>query len=94
MRVSRSGYHDWLSRPESHKCFQRRKRDEKIKRCFFKSKERYGMLRIRHQLAKEGDSYNEKTIANSMKRQGFVPKAARKFKATTNSQHTLPVANN
>ncbi len=35
-----------------------------------------------------------KTIAASLKRQGLVAKAARKFKATTNSKHNLPVFDN
>ena len=35
-----------------------------------------------------------KTVAASMKRQGLVAKAAKKFKATTDSDHDLPVAPN
>jgi transposase InsO family protein len=35
--------------------------------------------------------FNEKTVAESMKRQRLVAKAARKFKATINSKHTLKV---
>ncbi|RMV76780.1 putative transposase [Pseudomonas caricapapayae] len=37
---------------------------------------------------------NRKTVAASMRRQGLRAKAARKFKATTLSNHTLPVAQN
>jgi len=33
-------------------------------------------------------------VAESLRRQGLRAKAARKFKATTNSNHTLPVAEN
>lgn len=39
-----------------------------------------------------GTPYNRKTVANSQRRQGLRPKAAKKFKATTNSNHDLPVA--
>ena len=36
-----------------------------------------------------------KTITTSMKRQGLVPKASRKFKVTTtDSKHNLPIAPN
>jgi putative transposase len=45
-------------------------------------------------LDEQGHSYNRKTVAKSMKRQGLVAKAARKFKATTDSKHNLPVAPN
>jgi transposase InsO family protein len=41
-----------------------------------------------------GKPYDLKTIAASLKRQGLVAKAARKFKATTNSKHNLPVFDN
>ena len=37
---------------------------------------------------------NRKTVAASLQRQGLRAKAARKFKATTNSRHSLPVAPN
>jgi len=41
-----------------------------------------------------GKPYDLKTIAASLKRQGLVAKAARKFKATTNSKHNSPVFGN
>ncbi|WP_237297974.1 IS3 family transposase, partial [Vibrio anguillarum] len=40
------------------------------------------------------DSRNVKTIAASMKRQDLTPKAARKFRCTTDSKHKMPVAPN
>ncbi len=43
---------------------------------------------------KNGKPYDLKTIGASLKRQGLVAKAARKFKATTNSKHNLPVFDN
>lgn len=41
-----------------------------------------------------GRPYDLKTITASLRRQGLVAKAARKFKATTNSKHNLPVFDN
>lgn len=41
-----------------------------------------------------GQSFNRKTVAASMQRQGLRAKAAKKFKATTYSNHGLPVAPN
>jgi transposase InsO family protein len=37
---------------------------------------------------------NRKTVAASLSRQGLRAKAAKKFKATMNSKHNLPVAPN
>ncbi|HEY8037836.1 MAG TPA: hypothetical protein VIF37_19840 [Methylobacter sp.] len=49
------------------------------------SKEKFG---------RSGKRYNLKTIAASLKRQSLVAKATRKFKATTNSRHNLPMFDN
>ena len=45
-------------------------------------------------LKEQGHHYDRKTVAASMKRQHLRAKAAKKFKATTNSNHNLPVAPN
>ena len=45
-------------------------------------------------LKDQGHHYGRNTVAASMKRQHLRAKAARKFKATTNSNHNLPVAPN
>ncbi|TDR78536.1 transposase InsO family protein [Photobacterium lutimaris] len=68
--------------------------DSKVHDAFNESKERDGSRRIQKELAENGDTHNIKTIAASMKRQNLVPKAARKFKSTTDSKHTMPVAPN
>ncbi len=46
------------------------------------------------ELAENGDNRNIKIIAASMKRQDLTPKAARKFKCTTDSKHKPAVAPN
>ena len=45
-------------------------------------------------LRDQGHDFDRKTVAASMKRQNLRAKAARKYKATTNSNHNLPVAPN
>ena len=65
-----------------------------MKEAFDKSKQRDGARRIQVELAESGDQHDVKTIADSMRRQNLVPKAARKFKVTTDSNHKLPVAPN
>ncbi|AAO07620.1 Transposase [Vibrio vulnificus] len=57
-----------------------------VKEAFDNSKRPYDSRRIQKELAEHGDSYNVKTIAASMKRQDLTPKAARKFKCTTDKQ--------
>jgi hypothetical protein len=43
-------------------------------------------------LADDGKAYNRKTVAASQRRQRLRAKAAKKFKATTNSKHSLKEA--
>lgn len=96
LQVSRSGYYQW--RKNGHVTAPREQnrqiRDDKIKDIFEQSKERYGVTRIQVELADAGTPAAPKTIADSMRRQRLVPKAARKFKITTDSDHQLPVAPN
>lgn len=72
----------------------RERRDARIKQAFEASHSRNGARRIQKDLADAGHPANVKTIADSMKRQGLVAKAAPKFKVTTDSDHRLPVAPN
>ena len=46
------------------------------------------------ELRKEGVVVNHKTVEELMKRNGIRAKQKKKFKATTNSNHNLPVARN
>ena len=94
--VSTSGYYDWRQRRDkpSGRAERTQAIDTAVKACFERKKQRYGSPRVALELNKIGSGYNEKTVAESMKRQGLVAKAGRKFKATTNSKHTLPVAPN
>ena len=93
--VSRSGYYAWLQRKPCQRRQRRQALDEQVKTLFHKHKQRYGAERLQRKMPKEnGQPYDLKTIAASLKRQGLVAKAARKFKATTNSKHNLPVFDN
>ena len=66
----------------------------KIKELFKDSKGRYGATRIQKDLIEDGSPAAIKTISNSMRRQQLIPKAAKKFKVTTDSDHQLPIADN
>lgn len=94
--VSTSGYYDWLRRQEKP-CSKRVHRaivDEAEKIAFEKRRHRYGSPRLTLDLCEAGFPLAENTVAASMRRQGLIAKAGRKYKATTNSNHGLPVARN
>ena len=94
--VSRSGYYCWRHRQQYPSKSQKRRilLDQQVSEAFIARKERSGSAEITLDLQDQGQSYNRKTVAASMKRQGLRAKAAKKFKATTNSKHNLPVAPN
>jgi len=96
LQVSRSGYYAWRKSglTPSPRALKRAERDVLIKKAFDDSKARNGSRRIQVDLAEHGKKPDIKTILNSMERQGLVAKAARKFKVTTDSKHSLPVAPN
>jgi len=94
--VSRSGFYDWRSRDD--KANQRKLRqqiiDDAVKMAFTANKERYGAPRLTTELNDSGFNIALNTVAASLKRQDLCAKAGRKFKATTNSAHALPIAPN
>jgi transposase InsO family protein len=94
--VSRSGYYCWRHRQQHPSKSQKRRilLDQQVAEAFTVRKRRSGSPEITLDLQDQGQSYNRKTVAASMKRQGLRAKAAKKFKATTNSKHNLPVAPN
>jgi transposase InsO family protein len=67
---------------------------DEVKAVFEKEKHRVGAIRITQQLQKQGYTVGHNRIANIMRAHGLRAKAAKKFKATTNSKHNLPVAPN
>ena len=94
--VSRSGFYMWQKQRHQKSMRQQLQiqRDEKVKNFFEASKHRYGARRILQDLQANEQHCDLKTITKSMKRQGLVAKAAKKFKNTTDSNHSLPIADN
>jgi putative transposase len=82
LRVSRSGYQQWFERLGvlSDLGLRRLRRDELVFDAFQTSKQRSGVVRIQHDLEAQGHAYDVDTITCSMRRQGLVAKATRRFK--------------
>lgn len=96
LNVSRSGYYIWRKTDKEPGSRTQRRLiiDKQVKEAFDKSKQRDGARRIQKELEDNGERVNVKTISASMKRQGLVAKAAKKFKVTTDSKHSMPIAPN
>lgn len=94
LKVSTSGYYAWRSRPESERIRSDRRLLVKIRAAHKRSKKRYGSPRIHAELKAEGERCGRKRVARLMQEDGLRARQARKFKATTDSKHEMPVAKN
>jgi len=94
LEVSRSGYYSWRSQPLSARAQANLSLTEDIRRVYAEHKGRFGAPRITAQLRSEGQQVDAKRVARLMQAAGLRARAARKYKATTNSSHDLPVAPN
>ena len=92
--VSRSGYYGWKHRPHSDRDKANQLLANEIKRVFDDEKGRPGSPRITRRLQEEGKSARQHRVAKIMRINGWRAKAVKKYKATTNSNHSLPVSPN
>jgi transposase InsO family protein len=92
--VSPSAYYEWEQEQES----AHERRDAEllvlIRDLFARFRGRYGAPRIQGKLAEDGIQVSRKRVARLMREAGLRAKGARKYKATTDSNHALPVAPN
>lgn len=92
--VSRSGYYAWENRPKSARDKENELIKQQIKLIYKKTKRAYGSRKITRELRRKGKLVNHKRVERLMKQDGLRSKLAKKYKATTNSNHHLPVAEN
>jgi putative transposase len=94
LSISTSGYYAWRDRSQSKRSQENAILAAKIKAVFDEEYARSGAKRIKKRLNLEGIKVSHHHVARIMRANGWRAKAAKKFKATTNSNHKLPVAPN
>ena len=94
LAVSAAGYYAWRSRPESARSIQTRTLLSAIRVIHQESRETYGSPRIWDVLVKQGHRVGEHRVARLMRHGGIRAKTITKWRATTQSQHSFPVAAN
>lgn len=94
LEVSRSGFYAWRVRPASRLSVKTRLLVDRIKAVHEKSRKTYGSPRVHMQLVAEGESLSRGRVERLMRANGIRAKQKRKFVATTDSKHDLPVAEN
>jgi transposase InsO family protein len=92
--VSRSGYYAWRTRKPSAAEVRREELTEEITTIHAQVKGRYGSPRVHAELVAKGHACCVNFVARLMRQAGIAAKTRRKFKQTTDSDHSLPVADN
>ena len=94
LAVSAAGYYAWRSRPESPRAVSARTVLSAIRVIHRESRETYGSPSIWDALVKQGHRIGEHRVARLMRQNGIRAKTVKKWRATTQSNHRLPVAQN
>jgi len=94
LRVSRSGYYAWLTRPPSKRAQEEGRLEAEIKAAHERTRRTCGPERLQRDLAAHGVEVGVFRIRRIRKELGIRCKQVKKFKATTDSTHSLPVAPN
>ena len=94
LEVSRSGFYAWQSRPPSARATEDARLAADIIAAHSKSGERYGSPRVHRALRRKGVRVGEKRVARLMREKGLEGRRKRRFKRTTDSKHTHPIAPN
>ena len=92
--VSRSGFYDWKNRQPSQRSREEARLEVEIIAAHKRTRQSYGAERLQHDLAAHGVQVGVHRIKRIRRKLGLRCKQKRKFKATTDSNHAFPVAEN
>ena len=94
LNISASGYYSWRERPPSKWSREESRLELEIKAMDKRTRHTYGAERLQRELAEQGVHVGICRIKRIKRKLGIRCRQKRKFKATTDSKHTLPVAEN
>lgn len=94
LNVSSSGYYKWLNHVPSERQIQRARNEIAIKAAHLKTQKTYGYKRLHDELIEENHIMSQHQVRVIRQSLGIRCKQVKKFKATTNSNHDLPICDN
>ena len=94
LNISKNGYYTWLKKPKSNRDLENERLLQKIINFHEESGKKYGSPRIYEDLKEADISCSLNRVARIMKINNIQAKMRKKFKATTNSKHNYPIAEN
>src|SRR4051812_18128460 len=92
LRVSRSGYYAWTTRPVSARATTDAHLAGEIATSHARSRKTYGSPRVFADLKARGRRVGRKRVARLMRTYGLVAKCKRRVRRTTDSNHADPIA--
>jgi putative transposase len=94
LKVSRSGYYEWLSRPPRAQAEAEQHVEAKVRYYFSQGRGTYGTRRIKYLLAQEGVQVSRRRIGRILSQAGLRCKTRRTFKAPSAAGQAQTVAPN
>ena len=94
LKISPAGYYAWRARPESERAKTNRALLTEIRGIHAESRRTYGSPSIWDALVQRGHRVGQNRVARLMRVDGIRAKTVKKWRATTDSAHKLPVAAN
>jgi putative transposase len=92
--VSRSGFYAWASREQPEHDVEDARLRHLVYEAHVKGRRKYGSIRVYRALKKKGERVSRKRVVRLMQEQGLVGRARRRFKHSTDSDHSLPTPPN
>jgi glycosidase len=98
LKVSKSGFYDWLNRQELSPTLSevaRQQRRELVESIFNENRSIYGYRKVHAELRRRGYTYSLNTILADCKYLGIKSATRKKYRVkTTDSNHSNPIAEN
>jgi transposase InsO family protein len=94
LAVSPSGYYAKQGRPRSAHARRDEELSERVAEVHATSRRRYGSPRVHAELKAEGQRVGRKRVARLMREGKLVARTRRRFRTTTDSKHSFPIAPN
>ena len=92
--VSRSGFYAFKRRPKSPRALDEEKLVQEVKAVHMESRGTYGGPRVHEALKRRGRATSRKRVARLMRENGLAARCKKRFRRTTDSNHTFPIAEN
>jgi len=94
LQVSRSGFYAWRRRGPSARATADERLAVEIAAVHKRTSGRYGSPRVHRELRAKGRRVSKKRVERVMRERGIRGKMKRRFRRTTDSNHTSPIAPN